>query len=255
MSRSQSFILALTALGSLPSFAEDLPPVTPYRPSVSSPAQLPAPGQLELEIGGLAANPGTQQRDSLPYQLKLAFTNEWGILLGGEAYAAARDASGRRQQGVGDTNITFKRAFLVDDATAFGLEWTVKQPTAKESVGGSGQTDYTLNGIFSKDLGDIHMDLNLNGTRIGAAEDGTGRMQTGLSSAFSTPISEKWGATAELSGARRSGTPCVAQFLTALTYNPSKRMAIDFGVIRGLNKASPNWSLFSGIVVPLANLW
>ncbi len=35
-------------------FADEAGGVTPYRPSLSNPAQLPSPGQLELELGGLA---------------------------------------------------------------------------------------------------------------------------------------------------------------------------------------------------------
>jgi len=51
--------------------------------------------------------------------------------------------------------------------------------------------DFTLNGIFSKDIGTIHMDANLNATRLGSYDVGTGRIQTGLSASFSTPVSEK----------------------------------------------------------------
>ena len=47
--------------------------VTPYRPSVSSPAQLPVPGQLELELGGLHTRLEDDRRASLPYTVKLAF--------------------------------------------------------------------------------------------------------------------------------------------------------------------------------------
>lgn len=251
----KNLALVLIAAASFPALADDNgPPVTPYRPSVSSPAQLPAPGQLELELGGLSTKTGADQRDSIPYLLKLAFTNEWGILLGGEGYVSDRDGFGNRANGIGDTNITLKRAFLIDDATAFGLELTAKQPTAKDSIG-SGAADYTLNGIFSKDLGEIHMDLNLNTTRLGAFDDGTGRMQTGWASSFSTSLNEKWGATGELSGTHRSNVPSTAQLLTALTYSPSKRMVIDFGVAKGLNNASEDWSLFTGIVLPVANFW
>lgn len=250
----KQFILALAAAVALPAIADDAPPVTPYRPSVASPAQLPAPGQLELEVGGLSVKADGGRRDSLPYQLKLAFSEEWGVLLGGEALVSARDATGGRTNGFGDTTMTLKRAFLLDDTTGLGLELTAKAPTAKNSIG-SGKSDYTLNGIFSKDLGDVHMDLNLNATRLGAIDPGTGRTQTGWASSFSMPIAEKWVATTELSGTRQSGAPHTALALAALTYSPTPRMAIDFGVAKGLNDASQDWSFFSGIVVPIANFW
>ncbi len=243
-------IVAIVAAA--PVLADDGPPVTPYRPSVASPAQLPAPGQLELEVGGLSEKTDNGRSNRLPYQLKLAFSEEWGVLLGGDALVSARDDDGDRHSGFGDTTVTLKRAFLIDDATGFGIEFTAKAPTAKDSLG-SGKSDYTLNGIFSKDVGDVHMDLNLNATRLGAIDPGTGRTQAGWASSFSTPISEKWTATGELSGTHQSGTRNTALALAALTYSPTPRMAIDFGVAKGLNSASQDWSFFTGIVVPIAN--
>ena len=37
--------------------------------------------------------------------------------------------------------------------------------------------------------------------------------------------------------------------------NAGPRLAIDIGMARGLTAASPDWSLFSGFVVPLGKLW
>ncbi|MEG1116606.1 MAG: transporter, partial [Janthinobacterium sp.] len=145
--------------------AQDSDPVLPYRPSVASPAQLPVPGQLEFEAGGLLSKTDGTRRASLPYTFKLAFTPEWGVLLEGEGVVRARDDTGRRETGVGDTTVVLKRAFLLDSATALGLELGWKLPTAKDSIG-SGKSDVSLNGIFSRDVGAVHMDVNLNATRL-----------------------------------------------------------------------------------------
>ena len=235
-------------------FADDTAGVTPYRPSVSTPAQLPAVGQLEYEAGFLSTRDGGARRDSVPVLFKLAFSEQWGVLVGGDAYVSARDGSGARARGLGDTEVVLKRAFLVDSATAFGVELAAKLPTAKDSMG-SGKADYTLNTIFSKDIGKVHMDANANVTRLGAVDAGTGRNQTGLSASFSNEFAEHWGATAELSGTHRNGADNTAQLLLAAAYSPSKRVTIDFGVAHGLNAASPDWSLFGGLVVPLGQLW
>ena len=80
------------------------------------------------------------RRASLPYTFKLAFTPEWGVLLEGEGIVRARDDTGRRETGVGDTTVVLKRAFLLDSATALGLELGWKLPTAKDSIG-SGKSD------------------------------------------------------------------------------------------------------------------
>lgn len=227
--------------------------VTPYRPSVSTPAQLPAPGQLEFEAGAMAARGIDPRADSLPYLFKLAFDRNWGVLLGGDAYRWSR-GDGANAQGFGDTAVTLKRAFLVDDATAFGLELTVKLPTAKSTIG-SGKSDWTVNAIYSRDFGDIHMDANLNETRLGAPDAGAARMQSGASASFSMPLDDKWSANWELSGTLNAGAPTTAQLLAAAVYMPSKRLALDVGFTRGLTPGTAHWSLFTGFVVPLAKLW
>lgn len=246
-----ALLLACAANGAL---AEEAGNVTPYRPSVSTPAQLPAVGQLEYEAGFLGTRQDGGRRDSMPVLFKLAFSEQWGVLAGGDAYVSARDADGMRARGLGDTTVTLKRAFIVDDATAFGLELGAKLPTAKDSIG-SGKADYTVNTIFSKDIGKVHMDTNASVTRLGAIEPGTGRNQAGLSASFSTPVAERWGATAELSGTHRSGAANTAQLLLAAAYSPSKHITFDVGAARGLTAASPDWSLFGGLVVPLAQMW
>lgn len=234
--------------------AADAPVVNAYRPSVSNPATLPTPGQLELEFGGLHVKTGGARDDSLPYLLKLGFSAEWGILVGGAAHQWSRDEQGNRTSGLGDTNVTAKRAFVINDATAYGLELSAKLPTAKVPLG-SGKTDFTLNGIVSQDFGKLHLDANLGATRLGAHDSGTGRMQTSLSSSFSVPLSSDWTGTAEVSGVRQTGVPTTAQLLAAVSYSPDKRYAVDVGVARGLNGASQDWSFFTGLVIPVAKLW
>ncbi|TFW30661.1 transporter [Duganella callida] len=245
--------MLLLAAVSAASHAQD-DGVTPYRPSVSSPAQLPTPGQLEFETGYLGSKADGDRRASLPYTFKLAFNEQWGVLLGGEGYVSERVDGGPRQRGVGDTTLVLKRAFVIDSATAFGLELGAKIPTAKDTIG-SGHPDYTLNGIYSQDLGAVHMDANLNVTRLGGAQPDSGRAQTGWATSFSVPTGERWGLIGELSGTHVRQQPNTAQLLLAATYSVNKNLVIDFGAARGLTSASQDWSLFSGVVLPLAKLW
>ncbi|MEP6875370.1 MAG: transporter [Burkholderiales bacterium] len=212
--------------------------ITPYRPSVSSPAQLPVPGQLEIELGGLHA---------------LAFSKEWGVVLGGEAHVWARDDAGRAQV-FGDTALVLKHAWIVDGATAFGVEFGTKLPTANDSIG-SGRADYTLNTIFSRDIGPVHLDANLNATRLGVFDDGTGRTQFGASASFSGALSDHWGLTGEVSGTHRSGAANGSQLLAAVTYSPSRRLTFDFGVARALRPTPATTQVFAGVAFPLGKLW
>ena len=233
--------------------ADDDDAISPYRPSVSSPAQLPLAGQLEFELGGLRVRADSARRSSLPYQFKLAFSKEWGLLIGGEAHVWVRDGSGKLQ-GLGDTSIVLKRAWVADEASAFGMELGVKLPTANDNIG-SGKSDTTLITISSRDLGVVHMDVNLNATRLGLADPGSSRTQSGASASFSTPLSERWGITGEVSGTRRAGTDSGVQWLTALTWSPSKRLTFDVGVARAVRPAPAATSMFAGVVFPIARLW
>jgi len=183
--------ILIIASCSLPVIADDGPPVLPYRPTVLSPAQLPAPGQLELELGGLSMKTNEERRDSVPYQFKLVFSENWGVLFCGDAYVWRRNPDSRIS-GFGDASLTLKRAFLLDESTAFGLEYTSRMPSGKGDFR-SAKADYTVNVLFSKDIGDFHLDMNLNTTRIGAPDAGTGSSQTGISSSLSTSLSEKCG--------------------------------------------------------------
>ncbi|MYN44878.1 transporter [Pseudoduganella sp. FT93W] len=232
---------------------DEYAPVTPYRPSVSSPAQLPAAGQLELELGGLASKSDEGRRASLPYTLKLALDSAWGLVLGGEGLVSAPTADGR-QRGMGDTQLVLKRAYVLSDESALGWELGTKLPTAR-SVIGSGKADYSVNGIVSQDLGAVHMDANLNLTRLGAIEPGSGRTQMGVSAAFAMALDERWGISGEWSGNQRRGSERSAQLLLALSFSPSKLLTLDFGMSHGLTAATPSWSVFSGAVLPLARLW
>ena len=233
--------------------ATDDDAITPYRPSVSSPAQLPVPGQLELELGGLHARSGDSRRSSLPYQLKLAFNAEWGVLLGGEAQVWQYDGMDHAR-GVGDTNVVLKRAWAIDEASAFGMEFGVKLATAKDSIG-SGRADYTVNAIYSRDFGAVHMDANLNATRLGLVDPGTSRTQVGASASFSTPLAEHWGITGELSGTHRGGADNGMQVLAALAYSPTKRLTFDIGIARAPRPSPGGTSVFAGVVFPITKLW
>ena len=245
--------LLLAVVGTTAQADDDFAPITPYRPSVSSPAQLPAPGQLEFELGGLHQTADGSRRDSLPYLFKLAYDKNWGLLIGGEALVRLHDDSGRAS-GLGDTTLTLKRAWNVEEGTAFGLELGVKLPTAKDTIG-NGKTDFSLNAIYSHDFGPVHMDANLNGLRLGISDPGTSRNQYGASAAFSTPIAEHWGLTGELSGTQRSGVEHGRQLLAAVTYSPTPLLTFDLGAARAIAPHPATTSLFAGMVVPLAKFW
>jgi hypothetical protein len=231
--------------------------VTPYRPTISTPAALSAPGWIEVEMGLLNSNGGEPaQRDSAPYSVKLAFSDDWGVRIGGEIWVRDIGATGRNINGVGDTGIVLKRRFAVNERSAFGIELAVFAPTAPAGLHfGSGGTDYGVNAIYSTDFGSaFHTDLNYSVTRLGATESGQSRDLTLWAAALSYAIDPRWGVVGELSGTKQGGAASNELLLFAATYSPSKRITWDAGFARGMTSATPTWSLFAGCTFLVAHL-
>jgi hypothetical protein len=247
-------IAALACMGAAHADDAGGPAVVPYRPSVSTPAQLSAPGYLELEAGGLRAtgpDGSDATRTSLPYTLKLAFTPDWGIRIGGEAWVR-QSVPGASDTGVGDTAVVLKRRFAVSDATAWGLELGETLPTAKSTIG-LGHAATTVNGIFSSDFAPSwHTDINLNETHLGGSQRTPWTL--GWAAAVSRSINDAWGAVGEFSGTHQPGVD-TAQFLAAASWNQSPAAVFDFGVARGLTDLTPRWQVFAGVTVRLGKVF
>jgi hypothetical protein len=242
--------VALMVAGA-PAFAaadDDEPSAVPYRPSVSTPAALSAPGWLEVEGGYTHSRDDSSQRDSVPVTLKLAFTPDWGVRVTADAWARARDDGGASASGYGDTGVVLKRRFAVDDASAFGLEAGVLLPTAHRGLGsGSGKADYGLNMIYSTDFATSwHTDLNLQPIRVGQIDPNTGRTLWLAAASLSKALDDQWTLIGELSGTHRQGVDNNSQLLLAASYNVSKRLVLDAGAARSLRAGVPVWSAFAG---------
>ena len=234
---------------------QEQPSVTPYRPSVSAPAALSAPGWLEIEAGLLhARGPGGARRGSLPYTLKLAFSEDWGIRLGGDAWVTQRDEAGQGLRGAGDSVVVLKRRFGIDELSAFGLEAGATLPTGRTGISAE-KSDYSINAIYSADLGAYHADLNIASTRIGLVEAGAGGNQILWAAALSTALTGRWGVVAELSGTRRRGVDHSAQALGAVSYNLSKSLTLDAGLARSIRSGPANWSVFTGFTMLAGRLF
>ena len=240
--------------------ADERPDAVPYRPTVSTPAGLSAPLWLEGEFGGVIqrghpSDGGDRHRRSVPYGLKLAFTEDWGVRLGGEALVRAKGADGSRDWGVGDTALVGKRRFAIDEASALGLELGVLCPTARRSLqSGSGKPDWSVNGIYSTDVAGWHGDVNLIGARTGSRHEGRSRGQEVAAFAVSRPIADRWTAEAEWAGARQHGVPGTAQLLGAVSWAFRRDVVFDVGAVRGINRATPTWQAFSGVTVVIGRV-
>jgi hypothetical protein len=239
---------------------EEKPEATPYRPTVSTPATLSAPGWLEGEFGGLDIDDrdhasGTPRRASIPYTFKYAFSEDWGIRVGGEAWVRAHRDDGSPENGIGDTSLVAKRRFAVDEASAFGLEIGLLAPTARRALQlGSGKPDWSANGIYSVDFAGWHADVNALETRMGAHDTGSSRWQSLAAAALSHPLGPRWTMAGEISATAQRGQAGAAQVLGAASYALHRDCVLDIGAARGLNRASPTWQTFTGVTVVIDKL-
>ena len=232
--------------------------VTPYRPTVSTPAALSAPGWLEVEAGLQAVDAGAAtHRDSVPYAIKLAFSPDWGVRIGGEALVRTPVAPGDQVTGVGDTVLVLKRRFAIDEQSAVGIEVGLAAPTARAGAhSGSGRTDYTATGIYSADFAHaLHADINVGLAQLGVADPATSRRQALWAAALQDGLNDRWGLVAELSGTRQSGVHATAQILVGATYSPGKRVTWDLGLVRGMTATTPTWSVFVGTTFLVSRLF
>ncbi|MFL6619461.1 MAG: transporter [Povalibacter sp.] len=238
----------LQVTGASAADSDDELKATPYRPTVSNPADLPAPQHFEWEAGGYAGrDPGDARHGSVPYLLKYAFTDDIGILVGGESFVVDRE-DGDTASGWGNTSLTMKFHHAVSESTGIGLEAGVALPTASHDHSSS-HTDYTLNGIVSTEAKGCDVDINVSYTRLGFADVGTSRDVIGWAVAASHDLAGKWGLAGEFSGAAQQGTQGVAQFLSALSFTATPTLVFDGGALVGLNRESTRYGIFAGMTM------
>ena len=249
---ASAVLIAIFCRAAIADDADD-PSVTPYRPTVSNPADLSAPGWLEGEFGGLRElNDDRSRDDTAPWLLKYAFDENHGVLLGGNAYIRSQVPGTSAQSGFGDTSIEYKQRFPISDTMAFGIETGVVLPTAAHD--GVGSSQVVANGIFSADLGKFHLDLNLGEAHGGDQSPGASKWQTTWATAISTQLVGDLGAAFELSGTYQAGDATQSQALFAFNYNVSHRLTLDAGASYGLAHDAHNRGFFAGATVLIGRL-
>ncbi len=230
----------------------DLPTVNPYRPTVTDPASLTAPGYLEMEIGGADQHggAGTHRAFSTPTVLKLTNLSrrlEYHIGYGGYLHQTGDD--GTSATGSGDIVPGLQYLFTAQTPKTYDLAARIeyKIPAATRNLG-TGKTDYDLLLLASKDYNStLHGDYNLGIYQLGRASGRGFATQYQASAAFSTKLSDKLTLQDEVyafSGSRETNT--VVSTLHALGYQPARNLAFDAGIDIGLSHAAPKYTLLFG---------
>lgn len=243
----------LAAFAACSAHADELA-ATPYRPSVSNPAELSAPGWLEIEMGWARIRGNDMRRESLPYTAKIAFDEDWGILLGGEAHVR-ETVQGSRHSGFGDTSFILKHRIATNDENLnFGIEAGFKSPTAGKRLG-SGKTDWMVNGIASLDFDESwRLDANLGLTRLGLHANGESRTALPWALGLSKNLGD-WGLTAEYSGIQQRNVPNARQWLFAVSHAITPQVVVDLGAARSRQDGETGHTLFFGLTWLTAKLF
>ncbi len=254
-------VSVIMALGGFfaPTHAQTIEPrATPYRPTLSNPAQLPVPGYVEMEMGWLSLKEKATDDylHTVPYLFKMAFSEYIGLLIGGEALIVKDFDQGATLAGIGDLTplLKFKIPSSSQSASAFGLEVGARLPTAPETISRQ-QTDYLITGIYSTQIGNIGVDLNLGYTRLGGTASGRGKNNLFWAASTAYGLTERWSVAGELAGTARQGVKPFTQFLTSTSYFFTPRLVGDTGMAFGLNGASQEWTLFAGMTILLGKVW
>lgn len=234
------------------------PSATPYRQTLSNPAQLSAAGYVEMEMGWqtLKEKATDDYRHTVPYLFKLAFSDYIGLLIGGDALIINDFDQGSTLAGIGDLTpaLKFKVPSSSQSASAFGLEVGARLPTAPETISRQ-QTDYLITGIYSTQIGHIGVDLNVGYTRLGGTASGRGKNNLFWAASTAYGITERWSVAGELAGTARQGVKPFTQFLTSTSYFFTPRLVGDTGMAFGLNGASQEWTMFAGMTILLGKVW
>lgn len=223
--------------------------VTPYRPTVSNPAALSAPGRFEIEAGFARGRDADARTGAVPYLLKYAFTGDFGVLLGGDAFLRRSDAAGVRLSGDGDTTVAVKWRSALGGEAALGVEAGLRLPTSSRGLG-TEKTDVLVTGIYSAGFGGWEADFNLGFVHFGERVAGLGPAGLSWAAAVARGIGGPWSIALEISGSARRGNSAQAQALGAIAYRVSRTVSLDAGMSRGLSDGN-TWTAFAGLAVLL----
>jgi hypothetical protein len=208
-------------------------------------------GQFQLETGFDGTRYDNHDREYSP-SLTLSYGLSGRMDAGlGSGYLFLDPQEGKKENGFSDTEVKLKYR-LIDEKDwrpAFAVTGTFKIPTASESKGlGSGQADFGINTIFTKNLSErwtFH--LNLGYTFIG--EDHV-ENELNYSLGCQFILTEKWALVGEIVAVnnlngRKGDDPLSSLFGTY--YLIRDNIIWDAGVEIGMSKAAPDFRLTTGL--------
>jgi hypothetical protein len=221
------------------------------RPLTTDDACTVEKGQFQFETGFDATRYENHDREYSPsLTLTYGLLERMDLALG-SGYLFVHPKEGKKENGLSDTELKLKFRPIdeKDWRPAFAVTSTLKIPTASESKGlGSGKTDFGINTILTKNLGDrLFLHLNLGYTFIG---EGHVDNELNYSLAAQFILTKKWALVGEIVGVnnlngRKGDDPLSG--LIGTYYLFTEKLIWDAGVEIGMNKVAPDFRITIGL--------
>lgn len=221
----------------------------PNRPTFSTTAEAVQVGVFEIEYG-LEAADGHQNLNGL---LKFGMLNNLELRFANNAIERDAGIAGRGDSGAGlKYRFTRERGALPTISVLYAA--TIPTATAGLGVRALG---HSVGILVSRDFGKHHLDFNESAQWLGrSAGRGYDRAYfTAL--AYSHPLTEKLGLTAEISGFSHANaaTPATLTILQALTYNVTSRLVLDTGCYVSTLGNPPRVTFLMGVTYSVMDLY
>ncbi len=133
------------------------------QPLETESARLAKAGTGELEMTYEYQTSSEGKEISAPMAVEYGLSDRLEVMVEPVFYTAIRPKTGRKATGLGDTEVTLTwlASQETDKLPAIALAGEVKLPTAKDSMIGTGKTDYSATAIASKRFGKLDTHFNL----------------------------------------------------------------------------------------------
>jgi len=221
------------------------------RPLSTDDAGVVDAGHMEIESGFEYINQNDEENNlSLVMKCGLVKNLDIGLEI---PYKFIDVAQGGDVDGIGDMIITTKYHFLDEtpNLPALALSFNVKTESGNSDKGlGSGEVDYSLNGIITKGINKFISHLNIGYTFVG---DPTGENLDNIFSysvALEYPLNERLNLVGEVIGETtfdRDFDDNPFSGLAGLNYGFNDTVSYDFGVGFKISEASPDYTITTGL--------
>lgn len=227
--------------------------IVPVRPSVSESANIQKKGVLQIEYGADfdSGAPDFRNQQGAPLGVYFAWTKRLRLDFEFETVTSQKDRMNARETGIGDVNLGFK-AIARDkpkERLAVAFSYSVKLPTADEEKGlGTGKVDQNLRLIFNRTYGKNDFIVNVSYLNVGRAGEDKRDSGAQVILRYDRELTKRFGIITEYFGNTvDEEQPRGLYILGALTYQPNKRLRLDFGARPGFGADAPNFNFFLGL--------